>query len=229
MPAYIRGEKRDQLRFVQINPVFCYGWRTRDLASATGISAADLKTQLGHLTAAEADAITNRIMVTGANSPKPARYKKAASTVSTTAVAAVTTFADYNVGVAATTAGWILVSNKRTPVLRPPVTGKRSCTAVATLSNNLLYAFPMNLDDFQLVQADLGLQAASQITSTEKQRICTGSRTKPGKMSLEDSGGILTSFYSTASYDTAIQAGFSEVKSEMIEYAAPVQGPAPAP
>lgn len=221
MSAYTRGRKRDQLRFVNINDIFLYGWNTVDLAAATGISAADLNLQLGHLEADAASVIVGRIMVLGANSPKPARAVKVIPGAPTTAAGSVSTYLAYNKRAAAQTAGWKIGGVQKGVRLTAPVAGKRSQTAVAELSNGLLYAFPMNQDDFTLVGSTLGLQSASQISSLEAKKLATGmSSTRPGKASLEDSGGILSSFFSTASRDAATAAGFSIVEEERILYPA---------
>ena len=51
MAASTRGVLRDQLTFVLVNAVFAYGWNAPNIATATGVSTADLKTGLGHMDA----------------------------------------------------------------------------------------------------------------------------------------------------------------------------------
>lgn len=227
MSASTRGRKRDQTRFVNINDVFLYGWATVDLAAATGVSAADLSAQLGHLDATAASATSGAVLVLGANAPKPARAVKRIPSAPTTSPGSVSTFVAFNKKVAATTAGWTISGNPRGVRLRAAAAGKRSLTAVATLSNGLLYAFPMNSEDFALVGSSLGLEGAAQISSVEAKKLASGmSSTRPGRAALEDSGGMLSSFYSTASRDTAAAAGFDILSDEKLLF--PGAAPAPA-
>lgn len=226
MPTYIRGTLRDVLSFVAVNPIFYYGWKTVDLGARTGISAADIKTQLGHKTAVEAQAIANSIMVTGANSPKPARVVKRDPTAPISQPSSTSTFVAYNSLAAANAGGWSLSTPGRGVRLVANVDGKRSVTAIAELSNGARYAFPLNRVDFDRVAEALGLESAATITTTaERNSLVTGSRTKPGKASIDDSGGVFTTFFSTAAESAAIAAGYSIERGEFIEHA---RGAAPA-
>ncbi|WOD37371.1 hypothetical protein [Nodosilinea sp. E11] len=221
MPEYTRGELRDVLTFVAINPILHYGFKTVDLAARTGISGADIKTQLGHMTAVEAAAVANRIMVTGANSPKPARVVKRDPTAPISQPASTSTFMAYNKLAAAAAGGWSLSKPGRGVRLTANVDGKRSVTAIAELSNGALYAFPLNRVDFDRVSTVLGLQAANQINTTiERQSLVTGSRTKPGRASIEDNGGVFATYYSTDAEAAAIAAGYNIERPEVIEYPA---------
>lgn len=229
MPGYVRGVKRDQLRFVLVNPFFCYGWKTIDLAARTGISAADLTSQLGHMTADVANAISNRIMVTGANSPKPARVTRKATEATLSTAASTSTFMAYDKGAAAAAANWNITSFSKGVRLTANVNTRRSVSAIATLSNGALFVFPLNQVDFDLVKANLGLKSAAEITTdTEKRSLVTGSRTRPGRASIDDGDGILSTFYSTASEATARTNGWNIEAQEFIEYSAPA-APPPAP
>ncbi len=219
MPEYTRGELRDVLTFVPLNTIFHYGWKTVDLAARTGISGADIKTQLGHMTAVEADAVANRIMVTGANSPKPARVVKRDPTAPISQPASTSTYVAFNKIATAGAAGWTLSKPARGVRLTANVDGKRSVTAIAELSNGALYAFPLNRVDFDRVATVLGLQSAAQITTTlERAALVTGSRTKPGRCSNEDSGGVFQTYFSTASEAAAIAAGYNIESPEFVEY-----------
>lgn len=227
MSSYVRGTKRTVLTFVPLNTVLQYGWKSPDLAALTGISAGDLATELGHLTPTAAAAIANRVMVIGANSPKPARYSKKFPNAPTTARASVSTFIGYNSAIAATAGGWTRSSKSKGVKLRAPGGSRRKQTAVATLSNGALYAFSLDTPDFNLVSPDLGLQSSSQISSQEALRLVTGtSGTRPGRMRIVDSGGDLTTFFSTANRDSAQAAGFDLVDEELIEFPAAVPPPA---
>ncbi len=225
MPDYTRGSSRDVLSFVKTNPIFCYGWKTVDLAARTGLSSSDITTQLGHMTAAAADAVPNRIMVTGANSPKPARVVKRDITAPISSPGSTSTFIAYDKLSTAATAGWTLAKAARGVRLTANVDGRRSVTAIAELSNGALYAFPMNRADFELFKAPLGLvDAASITTDTERRSLVTGSRSRPGKVSIEQGGGMFSSYFATAAETTALTAGFNIDRPEYIEFdvAAPV-------
>lgn len=215
MPAYTRGQTRDILTFVPLNAVFYYGWKTIDLAARTGLSAADLTTQLGHVDAATAQAVAGSIMVTGANSPKPGRVTRRDPTAPVSAPATTSTYIAFDKGAAATAAGWTLSTPSRGVRLTANVDGKRSITAIAELTNGALYAFPLNKADYTTHSGALGLQDAASIgTASERNRLVTGSKTKPGKASLDS----FSTFYSTANADTAIAAGFNLLSDEFIEY-----------
>lgn len=219
MSSYTRGRKRDVLTFVNINATLLYGWNAPDLAAAAGVSSADLNTQLGHLGATAAAAIATGIMVMGANAPKPARAVKKVAGAPTSSAGSISTYIAFDKRAAAATAGWSVRGSQRGVRLSAPVAGKRSQTAVAELSNGLLYAFPMNQEDFALVGSTLGLQAAAQISAVEATKLATGMKqTRPGRASLEDSGGILTAFFSTSARDAAVAAGFSVVSEEVIQF-----------
>jgi len=225
MPEYTRGSLRDQLRFVALNSIFHYGWKTVDLAARTGIASNDLATQLGHLTATEADAVANRIMVTGANSPKPGRVVKRDPTAPVSQPASTSTYIAFDKLAAAAAAGWTLATQGRGVKLTADVDGRRSCTAIAELSNGLLYAFSMNRADFTTYSGTLGLASAGTITTdTERNKLATGCRTKPGKASIETGSGVFASYYATASRGAVLAAGFSIDSEEVIEFAAAAGG-----
>lgn len=220
MSSYTRGRKRDVITFVPTNAVLHYGWKAPDLAAISGISSADLTADLGHMDAAAAQAVASALLVFGANSPKPARAFKKIAGAPTTSAGSVSTFVAYNKRAAAATAGWSVRGSQKGVKLTAPVAGRRSQTAVAELSNGLLYAFPMNQEDFALVGSTLGLQAAGQISAVEATKLATGMKnTRPGRASLEDSGGKLSTFFSTASRDSATSAGFSIDSEEVIQFA----------
>lgn len=223
MPAYTRGSTRDILTFVQINTVFLYGWKAPDLAAKMGITAADLVTQLGHMDAVAAQAVLGSILVTGANSPKPARVVKRDRTAPVNQTASTSTFIAYDKAAAATTAGWTLSTPARGVRLTANLPGNRSVTAIAELSNGALYAFPMNQADFALVQADLGLQDSATVTTVnERYRLVTGSRTRPGKCSRIQGTGMLSTYFATDAEASAIAAGFNVDAPERIEFSPPV-------
>jgi hypothetical protein len=223
MPEYTRGTLRDVLTFVPINAILHYGWKTVDLAARTGISSADIKSQLGHMTAVEANTGGTKILVTGANSPKPARVVKRDPTAPISQPSSTSTYVAFNKLAAASAGGWGLSKPARGVRLTANVDGKRSVTAIAELSNGGLYAFPLNRVDFDRVATVLGLQSASQITTaTERNSLFTGTRTKPGRCSIEDGGGVFSTYYSTEAEQAAISAGYNIEQPEYVEYATAV-------
>lgn len=225
MPAYTRGSTRDILTFVKINPILMYGWKAPDLAAKLGIDALDLSTDLGHMDAVAAQAVVGSILITGANSPKPARVVKRDPTAPVNQTASTSTFISFDKAAAATAKGWTLSGFARGVRLTANLPGSRSITAIAELSNGLLYAYPMNQADFTLVATPLGLKDASTVTTiNERRRLATGARTYPGKCSRVQGTGVLSTYFSTDAEATAIAAGFSIDRPEKIEFSPP---PAP--
>lgn len=222
MPAYTRGSVRDNLTFVKINPILMYGWKAPDLAAKLGIDAVELDTDLGHMDAPTAQAIPGAILITGANSPKPARVVKRDRTAPINQTASTSTYISFDRSAAATAAGWTLSGFARGVSLTANLPSNRSVTAIAELSNGLLYAFSLNQADFTLVKTPLGLKDASQVTSVnERRRLATGARTYPGKCSRAEGTGTLSTYFSTDAETTAVAAGFSILRPERIEFAPP--------
>lgn len=227
MPDYLRGGVRDQVNFVRVNPIFLYGWKGPDLSARVGITTAELKTQLGHLDITAALAVAGRILVTGANSPKPARVTKKDATAPVTAPGSSSSFVGYNSMGTAIAGGWTPSGRSRGVSLTANTVGKRSVTAIAVLSNGLHYAFPLNKADFDRVKVALGLKAAGEITTdTERRSLVTGSRSKPGKAQAQAGGGIFTTFYSTGSAANLAAAGYSIISDEFVEFPAAAAPPA---
>lgn len=220
MPAYTRGQYRENLVFVPINPVLMYGWKTVDLAARTGLSTTDLTTQLGHIDAVAAQAVVGAILVTGANSPKPARVVKRDRTAPINAVASTSTFMAFDKGAAATAAGWTISTPQKGVRLSANVPSARTVTAIAELSNGVNYAFPLNQADFTRVAATLGLQdAAAMSTTLERQRLVTGSKTKPGRCSIAEGTGTFSSYFSTDAETAVLAAGYNLDHPEFVEFA----------
>lgn len=217
MPSYTRGKKKENMAFVPANSVILYGFKVKDFASVSGISSSDLTTQLGHLTAAAAAVLSGKIMVVGANSPKPPRVSKKIPNAAAGTQRSVSTFCSVTTLSAALGAGWTLAKQKRSTLLRAASAGRNSLTAIATLSNGALYAFPLNTADFNTYGAKLGLESAATITTeTEKAKLISGSRLpRPGRATLElEDGSDFTSFFSTGT-DIGSQ-GFSQIDEEIV-------------
>lgn len=218
MPGYLRNQPRTRLTFVRVNSIFCFGWKAKDIAEGSGVSASDL-TALGHMDVATASAISGRIMVTGANKPKPARVTKKIPNATVAMRSSASTFCAYDKLVTAAAAGWYQSSAAKGVKLQPPGEGIRKVTAIATLSNDCLYAFPLDSADFEANKGPLGLQGATEIQDGERLRLVRGSRTKPGRAAKAvTGGGTFSTFYSSTNETEAAGAGFELLSPEFIEY-----------
>lgn len=223
MPASTRGVLRDQLTFVLVNPVFAYGWSAPDIAAASGVSTADLKTGLGHMDATEAAAIAGVVMVTGANAPKPGRVIKKIANSPVGQRASVSTFVAFNRLATANAAGFRGGTRARSVSLSAPGAGKRTYSGVVELSNGLLYLQPIDsIAGTPERREAFGIQIASQISATEFLKIARGCRTKPGRAEIElgEGGGFATLPFSTDKQDdVSALAGASIKETEFLEYA----------
>ena len=221
MPASVRGVKRDRLTFVLINDVFAYGFKTADLAAASGVTQEDLNTGLGHMTAAEAAAVgAGVVMVTGANAPKPARVTKRIPNAPVGSRASVSTFCAYDKLAAANAIGFGLSKRSRSVSLTAPAANRRQFSAVVELSNGLQYM--QSVDAAAATperRATLGIQIASEISDVEVKKIARGCRTKPGRVAVDLGEGATASLpFSTANEDDARTLG-NLIDLEFIEYA----------
>jgi hypothetical protein len=226
MPASTRGQLRYQRVFVKINNSLGFGWNTADLSQAAGVSNADLKTGLGHLSETEAMAASALVLVTGANAPKPARVTKRLRNAPIGTRATLSTYCSFDKLAAAAALGFRLSSPARpSPTLRPFNTTVRSATGVVTLSNGLLCA--MSLDPSVLtpnLMTQLGIEERTNVSPTERLRVVRGARSKPGRVQITLENGILAQLpFSTAKEDDAASVG-TVIKREIVEYpaAAPV-------
>jgi hypothetical protein len=221
---------RDRLTFVQINSKLLYGWKAPDLAAGAGITEAELKSGLGHLTAAEASAIAGGILVTGANSPKPAKATKTFRGAAAAQRGSCSTFLAFNKAAAAAALGFSVSKPSRGVSLQLPNAGKRTFTGVVELSNGLLYAQPINtIDGTAERRGALGIQIASELTEGERTRLITGSKSKPARVRMFVDDGYLSMPCSTAFIEPAATEGWSLAQNEMIEFAANAAPAAPAP
>lgn len=220
MPAYTRGRLREVITFVALNEFLFYGWKAPDLASNLGVTSGDLVGALGHVDSVMALNTPSAILITGANSPKPARVVKRNPTAPITQSGSTSTFVAYDKMADANVAGWSLAKAARGVKLTSSTANTRACTAVATLSNGLNYCFPMNKADFTTYGAELGLQSGEQMnTAGELKRVATGTRQKPGVAAKEVGTGTFSSFFSTNKLDDITAAGYSLVRPERNEYA----------
>ncbi|MDB9375754.1 hypothetical protein [Nodularia sphaerocarpa] len=219
MPAYTRGQTRPNLKFASVSIAMSFGFKPKDIAAITGISAADVAA-LGHLAP---DAVPDGIIkVVGANSPKPPRVTKKIAAESTAAQAPASSYCAYTAIAAAQALGWSLTKGRKGVSLRAAGngdTGPRTITAIATLSDGSLYAFPMNRADFVLFGASLGLERSSIITTdAERAKLVSGSTYPyPGKAAKRlDDGSTFSSFFSTSAQSSAATAGFDILSEEKV-------------
>jgi hypothetical protein len=224
MATYTRGKKRDVLTYVSVYAGLLYGFKTKDLSALSGVSASDIANQLGHLTG-NFVIPGGSIRVLGANSPKPARVVKRIANAGVGAQQSVSTFCSSLTLTAAMAGGWNVTKQRRGVALRPDTSSKNTLTAIATLSDGSMYCFAMNKADYTTYASNLGLTSATDlgtISATEIAKLVAGSSIpKPGKANLEVSGGgSFSSFYSTASKDTATAAGFN-ISTEEFVFAPP--------
>jgi hypothetical protein len=218
MPSYTRNKKRDNLVYVPINSVLYYGFNTKDLAAISGISSTDLTTTLGHIDAATAAAATGKILILGANAPKPPRVTRKLAAAAAGTQQTISTFCSKAKLSLALADKWNVSHRGKSATLRPANASSGSQSAVAVLSDGTRYAFPMNKEDFTTYGSALGLQAPSQVTGDERDKVVSGtSKPRPGRAKIKvESGGTFQSFFSSDSSDSAVTAGFEIVEEELI-------------
>jgi hypothetical protein len=220
MSIYTRGKKRDKSTFVTVYTGLLYGFKTKDLAAISSVTAADLLSQLGHISGTTPTP-AGSIKVLGARSPKPPRVTKRIPNAGVGAQQSVSTFCSYPTLTAAMQGGWTVTKTRRGVSLRSKDSSKNTLTAIATLSDGSMYCFPMNKADFSTYKDALGLTSADAlgtISDLERAKLVSGSTIpRPGKASIELSGGgIFSSFYSTSATSAAATAGFSIATDEIV-------------
>lgn len=228
MPSYTRGQLRNKLTYVNVSSVpnvtVYYGFNTKNLTGLPGIAAADL-TALGHLSSLPAPPVGDgggipspNLIILRAQSPKPARVRKVvnrnpnASTQGT-----VNTFCAPLRVANALQAGWQL---SKAAIRTKLTNNQRTVTGLALLTNNLVYAYPMNATDHAAYASELGLlTVASQNTPAERAMIFAGAtapRAGTCKKELTSTGGTssITTFFSTE--QDVVSAGWEIVSEEVL-------------
>lgn len=229
MSPLTRGRPRNNLTFVLANERLLYGWKAPDLAAGAGITEAELKTGLGHMSATEAAAVAGGILVTGANSPKPAKATKTFKGAQAAQRGSCSTFLAYNKATAAAAIGFNVSKASRGVNLQAPSAARRTFTGVVELSNGLMYAQPINtVDGTAERRTVLGIQVAAEISAAERNRLITGGKSKPARARIFADDGYLTMPCGAAFIDDATAAGWSIASGEMIEFPANAGAP-PAP
>ncbi|BAZ50507.1 hypothetical protein NIES4103_31230 [Nostoc sp. NIES-4103] len=217
MPSYTRNKKRENLVFVAVNPIIRFGWKVKDLAAISGISSADLTNDLGHI-AENAVTGSGIILVVGAQAPKPARVTKKIANAAVGQQQSISTFCAHDKLGTAIKKGWNVTKNRNSVTLRASNPSRPSQTAIASLSDNSLYCFPMNKADFEAYGAELGLVPASGISGTESDKLVSGSsKPRPGRASkILSDGSSFSSFYSTSTKKAVIDAGYDILSEELV-------------
>lgn len=218
MSAITRGEKRDKLTFVRVGSATSnvyYGWDAKDLTTEANLSTTDLAA-LGHVTIdslADSDLYFLR-----AQSPKPGRAKKTINKApGVNDKATVSTFFGAGSVKDLLRAGWKVEKRPRSVSL---ANNSRYITAIAKLSNGVLYCFPMNKADFDTYGEALGLQAPASITTdAERLKLVQSSGfPRPGKASKDLVGGSdFSSFFSTDKESDLRTAGFKIRMAELTD------------
>lgn len=221
MPSYTRNKKRDVRTFVAVNSSVFYGFNTKDLASIAGISTADLTTKLGHVFSDNSTALTGKILILGAQAPKPPRVSKKIPTAAVGTQQTVSTFCDKTKLGTAVSDKWNIIHRGRTVTARPASPRSGSQTAIAQLSDGSYYCFSMNKEDFTAYATALGLESAASITSqAERDKLISGtSYPRPGRAQIKlESGGSFQSFFSTAKAPDLGAAGFDVIEEEAVAF-----------
>ncbi|MGK7899769.1 MAG: hypothetical protein AB4372_40665, partial [Xenococcus sp. (in: cyanobacteria)] len=152
-----------------------------------------------------------------ASAPKPARMRKQLIKNPTAAQqGSINTFVAIGNLSAAFGEGWTLAHGQQRVSLTK---NSRTTTAIATLSNGLLYAFPMNTDDFNTFGTELGLQDSTTInTNNELERLISGTKNPiPGKATKLLAGGAkMTSFFASDQLGNLAANNWSVISAEVV-------------
>lgn len=199
MSRFNRGRSREDLRFVAINDLLFYGFKTKDAASIPGVSASDL-TALGHQTATAIADNNTKILVFAPRAPKPVKFKKSLSNPAGQQQS-FTAFCAYNAKATALAAGFTPVAKSGRKVsLRAAVSGNGSkISAIAEMENGALFVWPMDSTDFGAYSTELGLQSAANITTEAERKVLVaapGAGMRPGRAVKQLAEGTISSYFS---------------------------------
>ena len=230
MPNYLRGVEKAVLTFVELNNSnMFYGFTTRDFTEIPGITQEDLDA-LGHRNEIYHDALDiiyalpNKLAIFGANSPKPARYKKVINKrPNADQIGSISTFISQGLTYAssASARGWKYASPSKAVSLAG---NARNVTALAQLSEESaagFYGFSMNASDFELYEDELGIFSKTELTELERSRSFTGAtRPKPPRVKKKLSGNrTITTYASSGDALTSALVDFGwELLSDEIPY-----------
>lgn len=147
MPVSTRGRTRNQVKAVRINAYFHYGFKTFDLASLPGVSAADV-VALGQKTLTSGLGL----VVFSPNAPKPARFRKRLNNGIQANIAAIGDGSSPGTIATAATAGWQLTKPVKRLSLTQTAKGKE---VVVPTTNNLYFAYYVPIGDATAENAGL--------------------------------------------------------------------------
>lgn len=212
MPDYLVGQARDQMTFVKVykNGLLYYGWKAKEIESLPGITAGEV-TALGHIDAVTVAALSGAIPILGANSPKPARFKKVLNRRPTAQQqGTASTFVGIDNYADALAQGWSQSSAARGITLTDTA---RTKTMAAKMANGGYYLFPLNADRALDVAGPLGLILPSSLTGQERLKAFSGSsKPKPGTVKLKGDLGDKGTFVSFDADSSASTAGYQPSK-----------------
>lgn len=203
MPASTRGRKREELVYVAASELVMYGFKTFDISSVPGITAANIGA-LGHVKAEGMTADATKVYVLRANAPKPPRVSKKTSTTTTgtgtgttgTVPLTVSTFCGYNKIADAMAAKWTLAKKGRGITFRGEGSATRQRTVAIPIGNGF-YCFSCDRGTFSNYGATLGLKGT--LTEAEAKKAFMGaSAPKPGTAKAVVAGSSVTSMYDPA-------------------------------
>ena len=202
MPSASRSRKRDILTYVAASEFIMYGFKTFDISTVAGITAADT-TALGHVAGEGLTPVANKVYVLRANAPKPPRVSKKTGAATGTGTGgtgvvplSVTTFCAYDRLSAATGAKWTLAKQGRGITFRGEAGPGRQRTAAIPLGGGF-YCFSCDRATFTNYGTTLGLKGT--LTDAEAKKAFMGSSgPKPGRATAKTSNGSVSSFYDPA-------------------------------
>jgi hypothetical protein len=217
MPSYTRGRAKGDLQFVKVHTgQLYYGFRPKDYANITGISAADI-TALGWLLPTAVPA--TGIGILGANSPQPQRVRKTLiRRPGPNQQGSASTFCSHGSFAGAQAVGWQLVGSAR-GVTVTSTERTKTCGAKASADSGL-YLFPLNGTDATTYATELGLILPASISAAERLTAFSGaSRPRPAKVGRvidAATGATFSSFCSYDKLDEALTAGYQIIKGEVL-------------
>lgn len=206
MPTYLQNQPRNLLRFVKVrkNRLLFYGWKTKDLVTALGISAGDV-TALGQKTAVAVEAVSGAIGIIGANRPKPARVTKRINDNPAAAdQGSASSFVDADFYAQALAAGWNIGKAKGISLTQ----NARTTTVGALVEGGGYYLFPLNTTDALAYAEPLGLFLPEQMSESDRAISFTGS-SKPRPPRVKKGSTGASTFCSYDAMDTAKAAGWT--------------------
>jgi hypothetical protein len=202
MSNITRGRKKDQRILVKVvkGQEVYYQFNSPDLSKVAGVSTSDLS-ELGQINLNDPSKVpAGAIVFYNANAPKPPRVTRKLKKTDTVSPAqqSVSTFCSVDALTGALGKGWSIAKPGRGVSLNNTI---KTVTALAELSNGVMYAFPMAKVDFESFGSTLGLKNASTITTdAERAKIVRASSfPKPGRATkILDDGSTFSSFYSSS-------------------------------